>query len=314
MHMTREPCRLRYRSPFQVCGRHQAILHRRAQAGHNEEHYMAKPFKLSILIGDAPDRPPADIAKGFEMSEIPVGLQLLPFATETEWEAQKKKILGWGVPPIKVSSHWFDTTKLFGSGPTTDPELAAFWAKRSFKRLAEMGVEVVGCYGGHFPVPEGFSRTKAMDQAIAYANVMADEAAKYNMVIAFEPMADLNTVFPRYTDGLKFAKEVNRKEVRIMADLAYFLALDQPLEDIMKDPEYCMHCHIAGDDGQPGFGDRVAIHTKLFRIFKDIGYERGVSCACPWVSSEPGKPMNFARETAKTLTYLQNLRDQVYSA
>ena len=36
-----------------------------------------------------------------------------------------------------------------------------------------------------------------------------------------------------------------------MADLNYFLKLDQPLEDIAKEPEFCAHVHIAeGGDGR----------------------------------------------------------------
>jgi hypothetical protein len=30
---------------------------------------MAEPFDLCILFGDAPDRPPAEIAPGWEMSK-----------------------------------------------------------------------------------------------------------------------------------------------------------------------------------------------------------------------------------------------------
>ena len=58
-----------------------------------------------------------------------------------------------------------------------------------------------------------------------------------------------------------------------MADLAYFIKLDQPLEHINQSPEYCMHCHIAGEgDSQPGVGNMIDLHTKLFRIFRDVGY------------------------------------------
>jgi sugar phosphate isomerase/epimerase len=151
-----------------------------------------------------------------------------------------------------------------------------------------------------------------MDQAIRFCDLLADHARKHKMLIALEPMAGLNTLWPRYRDGLKFMKEVGRKEIKVMADLAYFLELKQPLEDILLDPEACLHVHMAGVGGQPGLGDRVAVHTKLFRILRDMGYERGVSAACPWASSTKGK-MNFGRETAKTLKYLRNLRAKVYA-
>jgi hypothetical protein len=97
-----------------------------------------------------------------------------------------------------------------------------------------------------------------------------------------------------------------------MADLNYFIRGNQPLEHIAREPEYCLNVHIAGDGGQPGVGDRTDLHTRLFRVLRDIGYERGVSAACPWVSSKGGE-LDFGKETARTLRYLQELREKVYA-
>ena len=273
---------------------------------------MSEPFRLCILFGDAPNRPPAEIAPGWEMAEIPVALQLIPFESQANWTRKRAEIESWHLPPIKVSSHFIQDWGLIATGPDVDWEQLEVWTQRAFNRLAELGVEVVGVYGGFFTVPEGFSRTQAMNQAQRFVNLLADHAARHRMLIALEPMADMNTLWPRYLDGVAFAKEIGRREVRVMADLAYFLKLDQPLEDIAREPEYCLHCHIAGKDGQPGVGDRVEVHTRLFRALRDFGYERGVSAACPWVSSQGGK-LNFGLETARALRYLRDLRDKVYS-
>jgi sugar phosphate isomerase/epimerase len=201
---------------------------------------------------------------------------------------------------------------LVASGPNADWEQVVFWTERAFPRLAELGVEVVGVYGLACPLPEGFSRTLAMDQAVKFAHLLADHAAKYRITIALEPMADPKTLWPRYVDGLAFAKEVNRPQIKVMADLAYFLKLNQPFEDIAKAPEMCMHAHIAGEKGQPGIGNRWDVHVKFCKMLKEVGYTRGVSAACPWVSSVPGTAMDFAAETKKTLEYMRKLREAVY--
>jgi sugar phosphate isomerase/epimerase len=276
------------------------------------EKRMAKPFKLCILFGDAPDRPPAEIAPGWEMAEIPVALQVAPFESHANWARRQAEIASWNLPPIKVSSHFIQHWGLVATGPGVDWEQLAFWTGRAFARLAQVGVEVVGIYGGFFRVPQGFSRTRAMDQGMRFVNMLADHAERHHMLVALEPMADLDTLWPRYLDGVAFAQEIGRPQVRVMADLAYFVRLDQPLEDIARDSEYCVHCHIAGEHGQPGIGDRVEVHTRLFRILRDIGYQRGVSAACPWVSSGGG-PLQFGLETAKTLRYLRDLRNKVYT-
>jgi len=47
-------------------------------------------------------------------------------------------------------------------------------------------------------------------------------------------------------------------------------------------------------------------------VLKAIGYEGTVSAACPWVSTE-GEKLDLRKETAKSLRYLQELRDKVYA-
>lgn len=264
---------------------------------------MAKQFKLGILFGDKEDRPPEKIDPGFDFCEIPVSIQLIPLQAQTAWSGKKAELASWRLPPITVSSHFLGGGGMQVTGPDVDWELLEFWSRRAFTRLAEVGVKIVGVYGSFFPVPEGFSKTKATDQAIRFCNLLADECKPRGMTVALEPMAKLDTLWPRYLDGVEFAKRVGRPEIKVMADMAYFLKLGQPLEDIAKEPEYCVHCHIAGDNGQPGIGQRP--HKRLFEILRDIGYEYGVSCACPWVGE-------YGPATTQALRYLQDLRDQVY--
>ena len=274
---------------------------------------MTEPFKLCVLFDDAADRPPAEIAPGWEMAEIPVAPLVKPFESAANWSRHRQEVASWNLPPIKASSHFLQFWGLTPVGPGVDWDQLEFWTTRAFARLAGLGVEVVGVYGSFFRVPDGFSRTKAMDQAIRFVDRMADCAEAHDMLVALEPTAVPETLWPMYLDGIAFAKnEIGRSSVRVMADVAYFLRGNQPLEDIAKEPEYCLHVHIAGDGGQPGVGGRIDLHTRLFRILRDIGYERGVSAACLWVSADGGT-LDFGVETAKSLQYLKDLRGTVYA-
>lgn len=265
-------------------------------------------FKTSILFGDSPKMNPAKIAPGFEMSEIPAGVLVDPAITEEEWEKRKQDLTSYGLPPIKVASHWLSKPC---TTPGVDWELLEFWTRRVLRRLSGFGVECAGVYGFFFPKVEGYSPTRQMDQAIRYANFMGDVARANNMTIVMEPMADLNTLWPTYKEGLAFVRRVDHPNVKIMADLNYFLKLDQPFDDIKDAPELCLHCHIAGEHGQPGVGDLRKKHKAFFRVLRDIGYQRGVSCACPWVGTQPGE-FDITAETAKALAYVQQLRAEVY--
>ena len=265
---------------------------------------MTEMFKIGILFGDKDDRPPEKIDPGFEFAEVPVSILLAPCRGQSAWEQNKALIESWKLPPIKVSSHFVGGGDLAVTGPNVDWELVEFWTRRAFARLGELGVGVVGVYGVFFPVPEGFSRTKAMDQALKFCDLLADEAGPRNMVIALEPMAKLETLWPRYLDGIAFAHETGRPEIKVMADMAYFLKLNQPFEDIATDPAMCVHVHVAGEGGQPGIGQRP--HKEMFRVLRDIGYTGGVSCACPWVGE-------FGPATTGALNYLRQVREEVYA-
>lgn len=274
---------------------------------------MSNHLKLCILFGDKPQlRPPAQIGPDWDMYEVPVALQLLPFESDANWAAKKAEILSWNLAPIKASSHFLQFWGLKAVGPDVDWEQLEFWTRRAFRRLAELGVETVGIYGGFFAVPEGFSRETATEQGLRFTHLLADHAEPLGMTVALEPLSDLTTLWPRYLEGVAFAKRVNRKSVKVMADLNYFIKLDQPLEHIALEPEYCAHVHIAEGAGQPGTGDRTDLYERLFRILRDINYTGGVSCACAWVSTDGGE-LNFGRETQKTLAYLKALRERVYA-
>ena len=271
-------------------------------------------FKLSILFGDNPALNPAEIAPGWEMAEIPVALVVKPFESEANWQAQRVEIEKWRLPPIKVASHFIQFWGLTPTGPGADWDQLQFWAERALRRLGGLGVECAGLYGGFFKVTAGVSRTQAMDQAVRWVNMLADYGEKNNVKIVLEPTADPKSMFPMYLDGLEFIKkEIGRPSVRLMADLNYFIAGNQPLDHIAKDPAYCLHVHVAGEHAQPGVGNLVGMHTDLFRVLRDMGYAGGVSAACPWVSTSGGTQVDFRAETAKSLQYLRDLREKVYA-
>jgi sugar phosphate isomerase/epimerase len=265
------------------------------------------------LFGDKPQlRPPAQIGPGWDVAEVPVALQLMPFESDANWAVKKAEIAAWNLPPIRVASHFLQFWGLKAVGPDVDWEQLEFWTRRAFRRLAELGVQTAGIYGGFFAVPEGFSRDTAVEQALRFSHLLADHAEPHGITVALEPLSDLTTLFPRYLEGVAFAKQVNRPSVKVMADLNYFIKLDQPFEHIAVEPAFCAHVHIAEGAGQPGTGDRTGMYERLFRILRDMGYAGAVSCACAWVSTD-GDELDFGRETRKTLAYLQALRSRIYA-
>ena len=272
---------------------------------------MSKSFQLGIVVDVVPI---TVLDKGWEYFEVPASIHGDPVFSDKEWNEYKAAYLADG-RPTPVTSHLLGPGNMWrgGSGEYYDRELLEFSLERTIRRMSELGVKYLGAWGGHFRCQTGFDRTKAMDQALSTVNMAADFAARYGMQIALEPQAESDTLFPRYLEGIEFAKRTGRSNVKVMADLNYFLELDQPLEDILKYPEYCLNVHIQGDGGaQPNVGNREKTLLHLFEVLKEAGYDKGVSAACPWVSTNGEAEVDFKYETDKTLAYLQELRAKVY--
>ncbi len=271
---------------------------------------MSNKFKFGVCVDTIPLN---EVSPEWEYFEIPTALKAIPFDCDDNWDKIKEDYLNDKRPTL-TSSHYIQFNGLAACGPGYDREQQLFWAKRAFKRMNEIGVKVVGVYGGFFKLVEGWSVEELTNQAISFCNIIADEAEKYGMEIALEPMAKAETLWPSYAEGIEFARKVNRKSIKLMADLNYFLRLNEPLSDIKIAPELCINAHIQGDGGaQPNIGNREEILTELFTILKDIGYERGVTAACPWKITNGNEEIDYLYETKVTYEYINKIRDKVYS-
>jgi len=284
---------------------------------------MKHKFKLGVGVdidGAAEyDCPYNQVADSFDFMEMPATFGAIPFQSDAVWEAQKAKLLAAGKPILSTNDYIRD----FGMtlcGPGHDAEQHKYWCQKLFPRLNEVGVKYIGVFGGYFPDVPGFNRNKAYDQAISSCNLMADYAEKYGMEIALEPCDRKDNLWNLYLDGLKFAKETGRRSVKVMADLNYFVSLNQKLEDVLVAPEYLIGVHIQGNNapgmpswaGQPNVGNRMPVIRRFFEILKEMDYDKTVTCACAW-SSTKGGPVDFKYEGDKTMGILLEMIDEIYS-
>lgn len=257
--------------------------------------------------------PLEEIADGWDFYEIPNSVHILPMHSEAVWHANRDRYRATGVP-TPVASHYISgDNPLFGfgseaSGASYDREQQLFWAARSFRRMHEAGVKVVGVWGGFFRY-EDWPVARAWQDAISFCNIIADEGERWGIKIALEPNAEKNTLFPSYAEGVKFAKALGRDQVKLMVDLNYFLKLDEPLSSI--DPEYLLHVQMAGagnGHSQTNIEPHTAEYHELFTILKDLDYTGTVSVAAPWLSSTGAERIDYRYETETTLKYMQDLR------
>ena len=273
---------------------------------------MTGRFKLGLNIDNLAMKPPLELAPGWETAEIPITELLMPYDSDEIWRKKLAEIKSYSnLPPIVAASHWLDSERVTGEKVTDFDELER-QAEQTCCRLAQIADGIVaGVWGNFFPVPEGFSRIHAVEQALRYCEMVAKYAKRYGVLIALEPTMRPDTIFPRYTDGIEFVKRLGHPSVRLMADMNYFINSGEDFADIALEPNYCLHVHIQGDRYQPNYGDSSDKILRFFRVLRDMGYERTVSSAHPWISTE-GETFNYRIESAKTIKYLKTLRDMVY--
>ena len=269
---------------------------------------MSKQFVFGLL----PDAAPIDkLGKRWSYLEVPGHIHCAVELGPQRWEEMKSMYKKDG-RPVLASSHLLPGQ--FASGPNFNKEFITYILSVQMPRMAELGVKYVGCYGGHFGLPKGYSATKAKEQALESINIMADFADKYNMEIALEPIGNPETLMPRYIDGLDIIKELGRKSIKIMADMDYFAPLGRGFEDILIAPELCINVHIGGDGAQPNVGNEARHESllNLFRNLREAGYDKGVTAACPWVITNGAAELDWHYETEKCMDYLEDLKAQTY--
>ena len=276
---------------------------------------MSNQFKFGLL----PDAAPIELlSERWSYLEVPGHIHCAIELGEERWNEIKAMYKNDG-RPVPSSSHLLPGS--YASGPSYNREYVDFLLSVELRRMNELGVKYVGCYGDHFLCPEGFSRTKAMDQALDSVNLMADYAEKYGMEIALEPIGRTSNLFPKYIEGIEFAKECGRKNVKVMADMDYFAHLGQKFEDILVAPELCINAHIGGVGAQPGVVAKVGgisgeEHIKtlrhFFEVLREAGYDKGATAACPWKPTNGAAEIDWKYETDKTIDFLEALRADVY--
>ncbi len=255
---------------------------------------MSRGISIGICVGL--DRA-AQVAPGYDHLELPVTSTLVPLQDDASFAPLEKELRR--LQPAVGAFNVFAPSQLKLVGPTVDWPAVEGYIQRALARAGEWGarVVVVGS-GGARAVPEGFSRVEAWHQLVHFFTLCARYAGQAGITIAIEPLNHKEcNILNSYPEGVRMARDVDRAEVRVLADLYHFMVENEPLDDITDDPEWLAHVHVA-DTGRlyPGSGS-WPLH-RLFAMLQEIGYTGMVSVECSWGE-------NFTEETEKALRFLR---------
>ncbi|HIE26490.1 TPA: sugar phosphate isomerase/epimerase [Candidatus Poribacteria bacterium] len=217
---------------------------------------------------------------GYDYIELGVGASLMPLASEEDFKKVKDKIAASALKPEAYAG--FIPGELRVVGDNVNLQRLSNFVETACRRASTVGGKVI-VYGssGSRNVEEGYSPAKALDQIAAFLGVAADHAEKYGVTIAIEPLCKkecniINTV----AEGLEMAKRVNRKGVRVLADLYHVWQEREPLANIVDAGDWLAHVHIAEPVKRKYPGNDDFDFSDLFSALKQAGYDGRVSCEC----------------------------------
>ncbi|MHB1293600.1 MAG: sugar phosphate isomerase/epimerase family protein [Anaerolineae bacterium] len=258
---------------------------------------MSRPISLGICIGA--DRV-SDLAPGYDYIEPTVISTLVPLESD-ETFAVKLPALSKLTPPIRAFNV-FLASEIKVAGDAVDWDQVEHYVATAIRRAAGVGAKLIVFGSGKArSVPEGFSRATAWGQLVRFLNICAGHVAAAGITIAIEPLnRHESNIINTYLEGVQLAKDVDRSQVRVLADLYHMMMDSEPLDDISREPDWLTHVHVADSNRRyPGSGSYPL--ARLVAILKDVGYEGGVSIECAWgdaLSEESGHALRFLRGLA----------------
>lgn len=185
-------------------------------------------------------------------------------------------------------------------GEHVDYDRVRRYLAKALERVKAVGGETIVFGSGKARmVPDGFSRPRAEEQIVRFLNLLADEADPLGVTIVIEPlnMTECN-IITSVPEAAEYARQVNRKSIRVLADTYHMVKDNEPLENIVSSKELLRHVHVS-DNSRVGFGNGDFPHETFVDCIRRANYDGRVSIESTL--------KDFAAESAAGLSYLRSL-------
>ncbi len=258
-------------------------------------------FGICVYIEDVASAERA----GYDYIELTV-TNVVPEVSDADFGMLKKKLSTLSVRP----EAWrrFIPSTLPVVGPAVDFNKVTEFVKITLRRIAELGGCVV-VFGSPRArnIPEGFPRETAYSQLVQFLQTAADEAAKNDITIVIEPIRKNCNILNSIPEAVALAKTLNRKEVKVLADLYHMASQEEPVQAVTEASGDLYHVHLPVPDS-PGLSEPRAVGEDLpdypvedflEQLWK-LNYKHRIS-----VEDLDRKFMNLEREAPLVLAYLK---------
>lgn len=172
-------------------------------------------------------------------------------------------------------------------GPRADLDALRVYLRRAFRRMVQLGAEVVVLGSGAARrIPEGMPREQALDQLAGALALTADEAGGAGIALALEHLNQGETnVFTSLAECQAFIEERGLKGMQLLADLYHLEVEREPLANVVAATPLLAHVHVAGGGRRapdvPGYD-----YPGFMGALRAAGYDRRISAECSWENLE----------------------------
>jgi sugar phosphate isomerase/epimerase len=186
-------------------------------------------------------------------------------------------------------------------GPDADLSALTKYITTVMIRAGKVGLsKLVFGSGGARNVPDGFDRTKAVQQITDFATMAADQAGKNGITLVIEPLnrSECN-IINSVSEGMEYVRSISHPHFQCLVDSYHFWLEDEPLSNLKAAMPSIKHVHLADKDGRvaPGLSG-TADYRPFFRVLKDGRYNSTISFE--------GKDMpDFAVTAPKVLEFIK---------
>lgn len=165
------------------------------------------------------------------------------------------------------------------TGPDVDMRALADYVGTSMVRAEEAGVEVIVFgSGGARCIPDGFDRSIAHDQLVAFCRMVGPTARDHGVTVVVEPLNKsecnvLNTV----DECAQLVREVAHPGVRLLVDAYHLLRDGDSHESIVTHGKLLAHVHIATIPNRLAPAAEDCDFSELFNALAMAKYDGRVS-------------------------------------
>lgn len=213
---------------------------------------------------------------GYDYIELPLA-QIMELS-ENEFDSLKNQLTKLNIPCEACNNFFPAGIRL--TGREVNMDRVCEYVNAALSRAYELGAKVV-VFGsaGAKNVPEGFPVKKAMEQLVFLLQFINSLAKTYGITIAIEPLnRKESNIVNTLKDGLTLAREVDRDNIRLLADY-YHLTMEKEDVSILDETSgYLHHIHFAEPEGRvfPQITEKEE-YLPFLKKLKELGYNGRIS-------------------------------------